>query len=166
MADKHDLLPQLADIYEPELASSMLPPLGYWLLALLALTLLTALLFWRYRAKQQSRVKRAAMAELAQIDWQSPQAATALNVLLKRLLKHYQPSHPLLSASTEQWQAFLQQQLPAQLPLPPLATLLYQAPGPDKTAQQQQFWLATQHIIKQLDPVQGFTSFKQGGTHA
>ena len=156
MADNPNLLPHLADIYEPALPSSWQLALGHWLVLLLTLLLLAALARWLYRRWQHGAAKRAALAELAELDWQNPNAAAALNQLLKRLLRHYHPDDALLHASTEQWQRFLQQRLPAELPLPRLQALLYQAPATENLEQRQQWWQACQYLVSKLHPVHGF----------
>ncbi len=156
MADNHDLLQHLADIYEPELAQGFQPALGHYMLFTLVLLALSALAFWLYRRYQQGAAKRAALAELAALDWQAPSSVATLNQLLKRLLRHYHPTDPLLYASTEQWQAFLAQRLPPEQNLPTLSTLLYQPPEQISPQVCQQWWQACQIIVRQLHPVHGF----------
>ncbi|GGW62416.1 DUF4381 domain-containing protein [Alishewanella tabrizica] len=148
MATTNDLLQHLADIYEPELLLPWQPALGHYVIMVLALLLL-ALLAWRgYQYWQAQAPKRLAWQTLQQIRWQEPAAAEHINHLLKRLLRTYHPTHPMLSAPITAWQAFLQQQLPTTLPLPNLQHLLYKAPSTAETEAHQQFWLAAAYIIK------------------
>lgn len=148
MVANSDLLTHLADIYEPELILPWQPALGHWLLLSLALLLL-GLIFWQgYRRWQADRPRRAALAELKQINWQDPTAVATVNQLLKRLVQSYQPQHPALSSGTELWQQFLQRQLPAALPLPDLQRLLYQPPTQTAEVARQQWQHASLYIIK------------------
>lgn len=131
MADTNPLLAQLADISEPPMLSGFeLAPI-WWLT--LALVLIAALyLFWRlYRRWRFFAAKREALKELSKLDEQLEQnkplahnqTAAAINALLKRVLQHYQPAHPVLSQPTATWQQWLSPQVAA--PLPDLNQLIY-----------------------------------------
>lgn len=146
MAAKQQLLEQLVDIAEPAYQLSWQIPLaGYILLAVLLSGLAYAgwLLFrrWQYLA-----AKRQALILLGQIE---SHRASQINQLLKRVVRHYAPAHPVLSAGTAQWQAFLQLQLPTE-PLPPLNDVLYQAATDDQHSQQ--FYRFASKWLKQLRP--------------
>lgn len=147
MAANPDLLSHLADIYEPELILPWQPALGHWLVLGLALLVLGFLLWRGYRRWQADRPRRAALAELKQINWQDPSAAASVNQLLKRLVQSYLPQHPVLSSGTERWQQFLQSRLPAALPLPDLQSLLYQSPTETSEVARQQWRQASLYII-------------------
>lgn len=152
MTANNDLLQQLADIYEPEFVSPWQPALGHWLLLAAALLLVSALLWQLYQRWQAGGARRAALAELKQIDWQEPAAAAAINQLLKRLLRSYQPQHPMLTANTKVWQQYLQQQLPANILLPDLQQLLYQPTTQNASDACQQWWQASAYFIKRFRP--------------
>ncbi|WP_213994790.1 DUF4381 domain-containing protein [Arsukibacterium sp.] len=146
MAAEQQLLEQLVDIAEPAYSLPLqIPPGAYILLAIaiIAFSYCGWLCYkrWRYLA-----AKRQALVLLNQFE---PAAAGQINQLLKRVVKHYAPAHPVLTASTAQWHHFLQQQLPDK-PLPPLSALLYQA-GPENELQQQ-FYQFAQSWLKQLQP--------------
>ena len=146
MAAEQQLLEKLVDIAEPSYQLPWQMPLGGYILLALGLSIL-AYVSWILRKRwQYLAAKRQAILLFSQLE---PEAASQINQLLKRVVQHYAPAHPLLSASTLQWQRFLQQQLPAQ-PLPSLTTLLYQAkPDPKQSLQFHHFagcWL------KQLRP--------------
>lgn len=123
MAETGSALAQLADISEPELILGFaLAPVWWLLIALLALALLYLALRiyrrWRYFAP-----KRQALLLLEQLH-SNGNDATAINQLLKRVLRHYQPAHPALSMDSKHWQQWLATQCPATLP--DLTALLYQ----------------------------------------
>lgn len=130
-------LAELADIVEvSELPFTGIAP-GWWVLAALVLLLLAALGYWLYQRRQRSKYNQAlqeARQALNSIDIQQPDAAQQINILLKRLVRHYSPNSALLSCPLPVWQEFLQQQQPRLL-LPNLTVLLYQAEAdPQQTA--------------------------------
>lgn len=157
MAANSDLLQQLADIYEPELATSWQLAPGYWLIIVAVVSLLLLIGYCGYRRWRFNAAKRLALAELTTIDWQSPSAAATLNVLFKRVFKHYFPQHPLLSSNTQIWQAYWQTQLPNKLQLPDLQQLLYHTPSADHHALCQQLWQATDYAIRHFNPKKAVT---------
>lgn len=121
-------LAALADIIEANDPPFVGIAPGWWLLAAIALLLLALAGYWIYRKRQQTVFNKAlkeARAALASIDVQQPEAAQQINILLKRLVRHYGPNSALLSCSLPEWQDFLQQQQPTVL-LPNLTVLLYQ----------------------------------------
>ena len=131
MADTNPLLAQLADISEPPLQLSFeLAPI--WWLTLTLVLIAVLYLFWRlYRRWRFFAAKREALKKLHKLEAQlkqkmslaSDQTAAAINALLKRVLQHYQPAHPVLSQSTASWQQWLSTQVAA--PLPDLNQLMY-----------------------------------------
>lgn len=135
MANPVDPLAELADILEPELQLGWQLAAGWWLLIISGLALVAVIAYRFYKKWRFLAAKRQAQLLLQQIDLQNHQAALHINQLIKRVLQHYAPSHPALSASTEQWQHFLQQQQP-DVPLPTLTTLLYQANAETEAVQQ------------------------------
>ena len=131
-------LEQLADISEPALQLSFaLAPL-WWLLAALLLAAIIYLLLRAYSRRRYFAAKRQALQLLEQISLK-PDAAAQINQLLKRVLQHYQPSHPALTLPPQQWQSWLAQQ--HSKPLPDLTRLLYQA-GSDSSANEQFYQFA------------------------
>ncbi|MCA1928752.1 DUF4381 domain-containing protein [Rheinheimera sp.] len=114
----------LADIQEPALNTFWPLAPGWWLLGLLIILLLAYCFRFFWRQWQKNLPLRQAKAELSLI--KEPQQSAALNELLKRLIRCYNPRHQVLSAPVKQWQDFLQSQLPQQ-PLPDLQKLLYQS---------------------------------------
>ena len=152
MAANSDLLQQLADIYEPELAAGWQLAPGFWLIILAVVSLLLFIGYCGYRHWRLHAAKRLALAELATISWQSPNAAPALNLLFKRLFKHYFPQHPLLSSNTQIWQTYWQTLLPATLQLPDLQKLLYHTPSVNNQELCQQLWQATEYAIRHFNP--------------
>lgn len=125
-------LAELADIIEASHTPFTGIAAGWWVLALLSIGLLAALSYWVYRLMQQARQNKAlaqAQIAIAAIDVTKADAAQQINILLKRLVRHYEPKSSLLSCPLAEWQDFLQQQQPTTL-IPNLAALLYQ-PNPD-----------------------------------
>lgn len=165
MADAFNPLADLADIIEPEFSSG-LPAPGWWILTLLIIILLVSACWFFYRRWRFLAARRQAQDLFNHIDLQAADAPATINQLLKRLVLHYHPEQQkILSASTEQWQQFLQQQLP-DTPLPTLSELLYR-PEP-ATASLQQFHHFAARWLKQFNgrslrtaPIQ-----KTGGSHA
>ncbi|SNY51502.1 protein of unknown function [Arsukibacterium tuosuense] len=146
MAAKQQLLEQLVDIAEPAYQLPLQIPAGAYILLVIAVGALAYTSWAYYKRWRYLAAKRQALALLNQLE---AGAASQINQLLKRVIKHYAPAHPALTASTAQWQIFLQQQLPAK-PLPLLTELLYQA-GPDNQ-QNQQFYQFAQRWLQQLQP--------------
>ena len=121
-------LAKLADIIEVSHTPFAGIAAGWWLLAALLLCILAALGYWVYRRRQQVLQNKAleeARHALASIDLQQADAAQQINILLKRLVRHYGANSSLLSCPLPEWQEFLQQQQPTRL-LPNLTALLYQ----------------------------------------
>lgn len=162
MTDNQDLLAQLADIKEPEIVLGWQLAPGFWLL----LAGLAGLLFWlswrAYQCWRKRQPQRTAMQLLQQIDIAQPQAASEINMLLKRLLQTYQPAHPMLHAKIDAWQHYLQQQLPTHLPLPDLQRLLYQPASTASVVACEQWWHAAQYIVTHADPASGLTKPHRG----
>lgn len=146
MAAKQQLLEQLVDIAEPVYQLPWQIPPGVYILLVVAIAALAYGGWLFYRRWRYLAAKRQAITILSQLD---PGGSSQINQLLKRVVKHYAPTHKVLTASTLQWQRFLQQQLPA-IPLPALNALLYQA-GP-ANEQNQQFYHFAQSWLKQLRP--------------
>ncbi|MBZ9611698.1 DUF4381 domain-containing protein [Rheinheimera maricola] len=124
MAETQSALEQLADISEPALVSNFALAPVWWfvlVLSLAGLLYLALSYYWRWR---HLAAKREALKLLELISLQ-PDAASQINQLLKRVLRHYQPTHTALNLSGAAWQDWLAQQ--HQLPLPDLSRLLYQA---------------------------------------
>lgn len=144
--DPANPLAELADIIEPELNLPFQLAPGWWLLIILLLLLSGVLIVWLFRRWQFLAARREALLLLKQTDLTRNSAAADINLLLKRLLLHYSPAHPALTASGQQWQQFLQQQLP-DISLPDLTPLLY-SQTPDTEALQQFFQFARQWLLR------------------
>lgn len=135
MANPVDPLAELADILEPELQLGWQLAPGWWLLIIIITALIAGIAYTFYKKWRFLAAKRQAQLLLQQVDLQHQQAALQINQLIKRVLQHYAPAHPALTASTEQWQRFLQQLQP-DIPLPSLTSLLYQATAGTEATQQ------------------------------
>ncbi|HBN87875.1 MAG: hypothetical protein CL577_03190 [Alteromonadaceae bacterium] len=123
MAEPGSPLAQLADISEPELVLGFaLAPIWWLLIAALALALFY-LALRVYRRRCYFAPKRQALLLLEQIH-HSGDDATQINQLIKRVLRHYQPTHPALSMDSKHWQQWLATQ--CTVALPDLTGLLYQ----------------------------------------
>ena len=138
MADTHSPLDQLADISEPALQTGFALAPVWWLLLILVFCAVAYLLLRLYKRWRYFAARRQALQLLEQISIE-PDAAAQINQLLKRVLQHYQPSHPALTLPPQQWQSWLAQQ--HSKPLPDLTRLLYQA-GSDSSANEQFYQFA------------------------
>ena len=128
MAEVPSPLSGLADIVEPPFQHNFALAPVWWLLIVMLISALLYLL-WRWRKRHRFFLaKRQAQAQLLSLQ-HADNSAADINQLLKRVLQHYQPGHPALSANSTQWQLWLAQQ--QVLPLPNLSELLYQ-PQHDK----------------------------------
>lgn len=145
-----EALAQLADIQEPALGNDWYLAPGWWLLAVLVLTLLW-LLYRKYRQHQLKQAPKGfALKALAALDLGAPDAPAQITALLKRYLLNQQPDHPALSYSGAAWRQFLLNSLHANqqaaVPeLPDLLALHYQG-SPQQAAVQAYasfaaFWL-------------------------
>lgn len=152
MAAKQQLLEQLADISEPAYQLSWQIPPGVYILLVVAIIALLYSGWLFYQRRRYLAAKRQAIALLSQLQ---PTATSQINQLLKRVIRHYAPTHPVLAASTLQWQHFLQQQLPDTV-LPPLNALLYQANVDSDN--NQQFYNFARQWLNQLRPATLTTS--------
>ncbi|WP_372625972.1 DUF4381 domain-containing protein [Arsukibacterium sp.] len=141
MAAKQQLREQLVDIAEPSYQLAWQIPPGVYILLTLVIIAFIYVGWLLYKRWRFLGAKRQAITLFNQLE---PEATSQINQLLKRLVKHYAPAHPMLTASTDQWQSFLQQHLPA-TPLPDLNALLYHAEvNPEHRRQFYQFaesWL-------------------------
>lgn len=136
IANANPALASLADIIEPDFTSQFALAPIYWLL-IAAIVAVIGYAGWKITQRHRYWfAKRQAIKLLAQLE-QHPAAAKQINQLLKRVLQHYQPAHPALSASSEQWQQWLAKQ--STLPLPNLSQLLYQADS--SAAEVEQFYI-------------------------
>lgn len=125
MAETQDALASLVDIVEPPLQTSLMPAPGWWFLLFIFLLVLSVSAIYLIRRRRYYQAKREAQTLLQQFSSAcTTNEAAQINQLLKRVVKHYQPHHPILSASTSGWQQWLQATLPHQ-PLPELNSLLY-----------------------------------------
>jgi hypothetical protein len=104
-----DPLTQLRDIHLPPPVSWWPPAPGWWLLALLLLALLGAGLLWWLRRRRRNAYRRAALAELRQLQRiEEPAAfARAVNALLKRTALAASPPQPVAPLFGADWLAFL-----------------------------------------------------------
>lgn len=138
MAEPQPALEHLADISEPPLELGFeLAPI-WWLVIVLVITLLTYLLWRWYRRWRFFAAKRQALQLLGQLELKQ-HPASEINLLLKRVLRHYQPEHPALGMVPADWQCWLSSQ--HHCALPDLTALLYQ-PGDDKQANRQFYLFA------------------------
>lgn len=162
MADTHSALEQLADISEPAFSLGFqLAPLWWLLLVIILLSLgyiaLRYYLRWRYLT-----AKRQALLLLAQMA--TPPDAAQLNQLIKRVLRHYQPAHPALTMGIHDWQRWLSMQ--QTLPLPDLASLLYQPNTADTAAARQAFYLFTRQWLSSYRADAPIQLVTRGENHA
>ena len=105
--------PELRDIHLPAPPSWWPPAPGWWLLAILAITLCIFLLRYCYRMRQRRLRRRALLAEFERTASASqsnlPALAAALSAFLRRLAMHTTPSAATLAG--EAWLAHLDARL-------------------------------------------------------
>ena len=113
MTAPNPALAQLKDIQTPEAIGAWPIAIGYWLILLLAV-LLIATLVYLYRNKQkQSRIKQAALTELAKLALSdNTEFAVQVNAILKRAALSYLPRQHIASVDGNQWYQFLDNSLP------------------------------------------------------
>ena len=146
MAPKQQLRDQLVDIAEPSYQLAWQIPPGVYILLALAIIAFAYTGWLLHKRWRFLGAKRQAIALLNQLE---PEATSQINQLLKRVVKHYAPAHPVLTASTLQWQHFLQQHLPATA-LPDLSALLYHAEiNPEH---RRQFYQFAESWLRSLNP--------------
>lgn len=111
----NDPLSQLRDIHLPQTGGFWPPAPGWWVLALLFLTMVAALLWWASRYRRRNHWLRLARAELAYLERtavKDPQWFAQLNTLLKRVARERHPTEHPEADSGEQWEAYLLRHLP------------------------------------------------------
>ena len=113
-----DPLAQLRDIHLPAPVDWWPPAPGWWLLAVLILTLLGTGLAWLVRRHRRRRYRRIAAREVDALyrRWQQQRDARVflleLNRLLKRAALHAFPAQQVAALSGARWLAFLDATLP------------------------------------------------------
>ncbi len=112
-----DPLAQLRDIHLPDSVSAWPPAPGWWLLAVLLLTLAV---WGSYRLRQQYRrnaYRRQAQQELSMLESDNAltgaQTIARLNALLKRIALHAYPKNDTASFSGTEWIEFLNSSCPS-----------------------------------------------------
>ncbi|WP_416308219.1 DUF4381 domain-containing protein [Neptunicella sp. SCSIO 80796] len=106
-------LEQLKDIHLPAQVGAWPPAWGWWLLAVVLLTLIALTTRWLVRRYRKKQAIREAMVLLAQLDQQDKNYPQQLNSLLKRLSLSYFPRINIARLHQQDWLAFLSRQLPA-----------------------------------------------------
>jgi hypothetical protein len=152
IANSNPALAALADIIEPEFTAHFALAPIYWLLLIISLAVIVYASWQLIQHRRYWLAKRQAIKQIANMR-QQPDAANQINQLLKRVLKHYQPAHPALSASSEQWQYWLAKDM--SLPLPNLSQLLYKATCSESEVEQfyifAKQWLIQYHAKADTD---------------
>ena len=110
-----DPLAQLKPLRLPDADFSWPLAPGWWLLALLALIVISAMVWLLYRRFKRSAVIRQARRELVTIalNWQRPDdsaaACQAINALLKSVALHYDNRSDVAALSGDIWKSYLLQ---------------------------------------------------------
>lgn len=103
---QQDPLAQLKDIHLPEAISAWPPAPGWWILAVMLLSLLIWGCIWFIQRHKQNRYRQQALLELQQLNDQGT-ALTNINALLKRVALVAYPDQQVASLNGEQWVSFL-----------------------------------------------------------
>jgi len=114
--DPTTLLSQLKDVHPPELISWWPLAMGWWGLIIFTLVLLTSITIYTRRWWRRNAWRRAALNELKQIAANyltQPTIAHLITVieLLKRSVSSAQNDLRVLSATSTEWQHFLEKNL-------------------------------------------------------
>ncbi|MBL4826389.1 MAG: DUF4381 domain-containing protein [Spongiibacteraceae bacterium] len=106
---EQDPLAQLRDIHLPNAISAWPPAPGWWILALIILTLLSGAIVFFYKRYQKNRYRRLALAALDQLNQNDnyPIFLQNLNALLKQTALAAKPTNNIASLSGKQWLEFL-----------------------------------------------------------
>lgn len=109
-----DLLQQLKGLELPPEPSMWPPAPGWWLLSACALGLLAWSVIQLRRRHSDAAPRRLARVELTRArqafrasELSANEYADTVNELLKRVLRHYQPAAPELTAFGDEWLAYL-----------------------------------------------------------
>ncbi len=107
--EAQELLSRLHDLEVPEPVSWWPPAPGWWLIALVVLTLLAGLALKIRQHHRRNRYRKAGLDLLLQIDHNDPNAAQAVSALLKRIaLAAYPQDHARIAPLFgENWIEFL-----------------------------------------------------------
>ncbi|WJG10628.1 DUF4381 domain-containing protein [Aliiglaciecola sp. LCG003] len=105
-------LEQLNDIHLPPDASIWPLAIGWWLVIAAATLLLIALIVFSSRYIQRRKSQKAALQALAAIRSTDPDWLNQMNSVLKRAALSYFAAEQVAALHSEQWLAFLVQQLP------------------------------------------------------
>lgn len=111
---EQDPLAQLRDLHLPADISAWPPAPGWWLLALLLISLLAIALFQLVKIIRRNRYRRQALQQLLQLSYSSTEPAAylqQLNRLLKRTALAASPAQNVASLNGEAWLAFLDRSL-------------------------------------------------------
>jgi hypothetical protein len=106
-------LAELKDIHVPADLGWWPPAYGWWLLALVVLSLITWLLIFCIKRHQQNLAKRQTLQAVSLIQADSANWPLEFNTLLKRLVQTYQPQLAVQSLHGDKWLDFLSLALPA-----------------------------------------------------
>lgn len=105
-------LDQLQDIHLPEQVSAWPPAYGWWLLAVLSLSLLFLMFIIIRNHRRHHRARKAAINELKQIQHSDETWHSDINALLKRVCVSYFPAEHVARLHGKDWIAFLAAKLP------------------------------------------------------
>lgn len=105
-------LEQLKDIHLPAQVGMWPPAWGWWLVALITISIMILTLRWLIKRYRKKQAIREAIALFSQLDSQAKDYLQQLNSLLKRLCLSYFPRRNIASLHQQAWCEFLTSQLP------------------------------------------------------
>ncbi|MBT1449915.1 DUF4381 family protein [Glaciecola sp. XM2] len=100
-------LGQLADIHLPEQVDAWPLALGYWLIIVFTILLITGCIFWFMHRKRKLADKKASLRALNAISMNDAQAAIQVHHILKTAANAYLPEQHVLQSHGGAWQHLL-----------------------------------------------------------
>ena len=131
MMKSNPALAQMKDIHTPETIGVWPLAPGYWLL-LLSIIVVIVSAIWLFKYYRNSRaIKKAALAELHQLNTDEPELAIAINAILKRAAMSYRNRESIASLAGQHWYDWLDRSMPSadKGKISVLLTKRYQASG-------------------------------------
>ncbi|MFC3123376.1 DUF4381 domain-containing protein [Agaribacter flavus] len=100
-------LDQLADIQTPDSVAWWPLALGYWLVILLTLMLVTVASLYIFKRTKQRRARNVAIRQIQALDENAPNFALSIQHIVKLTVQAYLPDKPVSAWHSKQWKSVL-----------------------------------------------------------